>query len=309
MGDYTFKGITRVFRDNLSENLLGGTLEFCRWAALNAGGFQNVPLDLSGVYGGNRSQLRCVSDPRYDDGQVWEGFRGDWVWESGVSYNQQPISISGVYVNGTYTNDSSFFIDYPNGRVIFNSGLALSSTIKVEFSHRTVSFVSANDAPISEIFFGSYHTENTAVSGSPLADLRRQLPIVALQINTGRSYEPYQLGGGQWVNTDGFFYVIAEDDFQKTSLVDLISLQNEKAYWIPNFGMMKDSGVYPINLDYRGSLVDTPMQYPEMVESYPWRKVYLHDIQTYNRQNLEYRGGKLYGAIVKGTFMSVMENI
>ncbi len=312
MSDYTFKHTSRIFRDNLTENLLGGTLEFCKWAALNAGGFQNVPLNLSGVYGGDKSRLRLVSDPRYDDGQVWEGFRSDWVWESGITYDTQPVTISGIYIDNVfYSNDESeYYIDYPNGRVIFNSGISTSSVVKSSFSHRTVNFYSSEYLPISDIFFGSYRVEHTDYltpsSGSWSKLLDRQLPLIALQLNTDKSFEPYEIGGGQWISTGGVFYVLAENNYDKNSLVDLLSLQNEKTFWIPNFGQMKDSGVYPYDFDYLGKLVDNPVQYPDMVTYYKWRKVILENTRVYNQEHLNYKGGRLYGAIVKTTFTVIM---
>jgi len=314
---YTFKGVSRIFRDNLSENLLGGTLEFCKWAALEVGGYQNIPLELSGIYGGNRSQLRPAYDPRYTNGQVWEGFRSDWVWESGVSCTPPPIPISGVYINNSFhpVSGTDYYIDYPNGRVIFNSAISTSAVVKTSFSHRTVNFISSDNIPISDILFGSYHVENTdfltAASGSrsQLGDLKRQLPLVALQINTGKNYEPYEIGGGQYVVTNGTFYVLAESEPDKTALVDLITLQNEKTYWIPNFAQIKDSGVFPYNYNYRGELVDSPIEYPNLIDNYQWRKVRLEDIAVYDRGDVAYKGGTLHSAIIRAKWTAIMGNI
>jgi len=78
--------------DNLGSNYLLNNLEenlktFFDWGFLNIGGFVNVNIPVSGLYGGNFSQLKSTSQPAYRDGQVWQTFRKDWVWENNINYN------------------------------------------------------------------------------------------------------------------------------------------------------------------------------------------------------------------------------
>ena len=87
-----FKGVTSIQKDNLSNNLLLSLQDFLSWGFLQIGGFQNITRSpaVSGSYvpdNVSRYRLRNSSDPSYEAGQVWEGFRNDWVWESGFNYN------------------------------------------------------------------------------------------------------------------------------------------------------------------------------------------------------------------------------
>src|SRR5579859_2905287 len=96
------KGVTDIGRPLLTEMLESNISQFFQWGLLNVGNFFQVRIPTSGAYGGDFSRLRLGDDPNFPAGQVWEGVRKDWVWESGLNYAVQPIQISGVYVNGSY---------------------------------------------------------------------------------------------------------------------------------------------------------------------------------------------------------------
>jgi hypothetical protein len=309
----TFNGVDSIFADNLSNNMLYGVVDFLNWASLNAGGFSNVTRNpaISGVYGGQRYKLRPVSNPNYNNGQIWEGFRGNWVWETGVNYYQQPIHISGVYVNNTFVpNNSGYYINYRDGQVIFDTAISTTSTLEAEYSYRTVNYKPINEGLIPDLFSNSYHQENnyisTSGSRSQLAQLRQQLPLIAVDINTNRRFKPLQLGGGQWCYNDVVFYILAENNSDKNALVDLISLQNDKTIWIYDRMSMKSGENYPVDLNYQGKLVDSPIQYPELVDLYPWRKISFTKTQSYDYGILQHG---LYGEVVKTTIEVPMGNI
>ncbi len=314
MSDYLqFKGLTQIFEDNLSNNLLYGTVDFFKWASLNAGGFSNVTITppISGAYGGSRYRLRPVNDPRYTNGQVWEGFRPDWVWETGVNYSYQPIHISGIFINNTFiSNNSGYYINYPQGQVVFTTPISTTSIVNAEFSYRTVSFKSITNNIVPDLFFNSYNVEGTYLSTSgsrsQIADLKRNLPLVGVDINTNRRFSPSELGGGQWCYLDAIFYVLAESDTDKNALIDMISLQNDKTFWIYNRSVMKSGEFFPPDLDYRGTLVDSPTQYPELIDKYAWRKISSSQTRSYTATSLPYN---LHGGIVKTTFIILMGNI
>ena len=79
-GDST---VSSIIQDNL--------IEFFDWAIMDIGGFNNVSVPQTDVYGGDRHKLRLVNDPRYTSGQVWEAFRGNWVWQSGLVYSLEAL--------------------------------------------------------------------------------------------------------------------------------------------------------------------------------------------------------------------------
>ena len=144
MGDST---LTPMISDNI--------IEFFDWAFLDKGGFFNISIPSSGHYGGDKHNLRLVDDPRYTSGQVWEGFRSNWVWQSGLSGDTQPLvtqnwespGVSGVFVNGGFyaSGDATYghYIDYPRGRIIFDSAISTTSAVTAEFSYKWVDVVRA----------------------------------------------------------------------------------------------------------------------------------------------------------------------
>ena len=105
-------------------------LSFYDWGFLDAGQFYNIHIPQSGIYGGDRHKLRVASTPNYASGKVWEGYRQNWVWESGIDgTTEQPTTISGVFVDDTFyatgNTTKPFYVDYPNGRVVFDNALPL----------------------------------------------------------------------------------------------------------------------------------------------------------------------------------------
>ena len=263
----TLKGVQRYGEQHLSSELEDGVVKFFEWGLLEAGAFFNVEIPTSGIYGGNAHRLRLVDDPNYTKGQVWEGFRSNWVWESGVFSDDPPINISGVHINGTfyatyshhpnYNASYSHIIDYPNGRVIFDSPITDSSVVTTEYSYRWVKFIYANNEPwFRQLQFDSIRSDNPDFlqtgSGdwSQLAQTRTQMPVVAVEVVPRRRFKGYQLGGGQYVWTDILFHVMAENESERDKLVDIISMQNDKVIYLFNSDRLAKESRMP--LDYRG---------------------------------------------------------
>ena len=95
--------LTNAQDATLSNVLLDNLVNFYDWGFLDRGSFFNIKIPQSGIYGGDRHKLRLVDDPNYSDGQVWEGYRQNWVWESGISATAtQPTRISGIFVDNTF---------------------------------------------------------------------------------------------------------------------------------------------------------------------------------------------------------------
>ena len=85
MGEFDLKGFNRVTDLNLNNHIQDNIIEFFDWALLNKGNYFNVDLGELSPGGDDYSRLRLSSDPNYTAGQVWEVFRGTWVWQSGVN--------------------------------------------------------------------------------------------------------------------------------------------------------------------------------------------------------------------------------
>jgi|TARA_R110000824_G_scaffold115222_2_gene266268 hypothetical protein len=272
----------------LSNVLLDNFVSFYDWGLLDRGQFYNINIPESGIYGGDRHKLRSAQDPNYSNGQVWEGYRQNWVWESGISAtDEQPITISGVFVDDTFYSIGNatkpFYIDYPNGRVVFDTALTTTSTVQLEYSHKWVQVIPAQGVPwFRQIQQGSFRNEEgfqVSDSGNwvQLGQTRVQLPAIAVEVVPAKSLQPYQLGGGQWTNTDILFYVISENHWECTNLMDAILYQNDRTVHLFNPTAVAISGVLPFN--YRNELNENAIPsglYPNMIDDFFYRRCWIN---------------------------------
>jgi hypothetical protein len=273
----------------LSNILLDNFVYFYDWGFLDRGSFFNIKIPHSGIYGGNRHKLRPVDDPNYSDGKVWEAYRKNWVWESGISATtQQPISISGLFINNTFyaTGNVSkpYYIDYTNGKIIFNTAISTTSNVQLEYSHKWVEVVPAQGIPFfREIQLGSFRNDDGfQVSNSggwaQLGETRVQLPTIAVEVLTPQSLQGYQLGGGQWVNNDIVFYVLTENHWECMNIMDSILYQNDRTIHLFNPTSVAISGTFPFN--YRNELNANAVpsgMYPNLIDNFFYRQCYIYD--------------------------------
>jgi hypothetical protein len=273
----------------LSNVLLDNFVYFYDWGFTDRGSYYNINIPQSGIYGGDRHKLRLADDPNYTSGQVWEGYRKNWVWETGVSASvDQPIQISGVFVDDTFRAtgniEEPYYIDYKNGRVVFDSAVSTSSTVKIEYSHKWVEVIPAEGVPFfREIQSSSFRNEKgfqVANSGgwAQMGQTRIQLPALAIEVNPAKSLEPYQLGGGQYVNTDLVFYVMAENHWECANLMDAILYQNDRNIHLFNTTAVAVSGVFPFN--YRNELNENALpsgMYESLIDNFFYRKCWIND--------------------------------
>ena len=149
-----------------SNILLENFLTFYDWGFLDKGAFYNISIPESGIYGGDKHKLRPVKDPNYSDGQVWEGYRSNWAWETGVSIDTEPTRISGIFVdNNTFRAtgnvEQPYYINYPDGRIVFDSAISTNSTVHLSYAHKWVNVIPAEGVPwFREIQQGSMRSDN-----------------------------------------------------------------------------------------------------------------------------------------------------
>ena len=319
MGLFNLKGFDSVFDTTLNNELQDNIIEFLDWALLEKGNYFNVTLGETSPRGFDYSQLRLSSDDNYTTGKVWEGFRGNWIWQSGVDYSPSPIvvsgldnshahpGISGVYVDSVFyptatTGNYAYYVDYHDGRVVFDNPLPTGSVVKAEYSYKWINVVYANEVPwIRDIQYRSYDLTGEFLKTGQgewdqPPDARLQLPTIAIEIVPRRALRGYALGGSQWVDTDILFHCIAEDERTRNKLVDIISLQNEKTLYMFQSDFVAASGDMPV--DYRGMPVSGAMRYPDLVKNHYGGHLRLSNSSV---QGMESINTNLYGGIVKLT--------
>jgi hypothetical protein len=315
MAEFNLKGFDTVFDATLNNELQDNILEFLDWGLLEKGNYFNVDFGETSPNGFDYSKLRPSSDDNLAAGKVWEGFRENWVWQSGVNYSPAPIvgtshtqpGISGVYVNNTFYPSNTagtyaHYVDYYNGRIVFDSAIPTGSTVQVEHSYKWINVMYANEVPwIQDVQYRTYDmTSEFFINGKGKwdrpPDARIQLPAIAIEVVPRRSMKGYQLGGGQWVYTDILFHCIAENESVRNKLVDIVSLQNDKTIFKFDSNLIAASGDFPI--DYRGTPVSGALRYPDLVNAHYGGRIRFIDSSV---QGMDTVNSNFYAGIVKLT--------
>lgn len=305
-GTFTkLKGVPKVGEMLLSNQIETNLISFFNYGLLEAGGFYNVRMPQSGAYGGTFDTLRLVDDPNYSTGQVWEGFRGEWVWESGLDLSTQPIRVSGVYVDNTFRPASgvgtyAHTVNYPLGRIVFDSAISSSATVKAEFSHRWATFTTVDSPWFRQVLDSSFRVDNPHFaqfgSGSwdQLGTTRINLPAVAVEVSKV-TLSPFALGGGQKVNAQVSFHILAETSWDRNQLKDILINQNNRNIY---FFDVNDIPEHRFPLDVNGSPTPSGFMYPQMVNIYEsggfrWRKAFLEESTGFNIPIENYFGAQV----------------
>lgn len=271
----SFKGINNISEAGMDTHLAAGLKYFFDWSFLEIGAFFNVKIPTSGQYGGQQHQLRPVNDPNYQNGQVWEGFRKEWVWESGIDFATQPVSISGAYVDNAFyplstTGSYSHYIDYPLGRVVFNTPITPVSGVSLEYSFRWCpvfyddppwfqapeSFSFRNDGPNFMAGSGQWNQ---------LAQDRLEMPCIVMQFGRRHASRGLMLGGGQIISQDIQFNILSENQNDARRIRDIILDQDEKSFYLFDLNQLANDDRFPLTA-YGSLNPNRPPSYPELVQ-------------------------------------------
>ncbi len=162
-----FKGVNSISQDLLLNILEANFKMYLDWAFLNIGGWFDASINTSTLYGINQhSKLLPVHDPSYQDGRVWQGIRKDWVWETDITFNSSsPLPISSVVVGSNTINKSdNFSINYPLGRIIFNTPINIASNVNLNYSYRFVQTHRSSESPWFNVLqYSSLNTSNADI--------------------------------------------------------------------------------------------------------------------------------------------------
>jgi hypothetical protein len=308
-----FKGVTNISETHLTEILKTNFYFLLNWGFLEIGGYFNVRIPTSGAYGGADHRLRPIKDPNFTNGSVWGSFHGQWVWESGTVQPDQPIRVSGVYINGNFTSVN--YVDYANGRVILNSGISTNSVVTAEYSYRYANIYPADDIPwLRTVQYNTFRSDSDQYmlfgSGTwgNIGNNSVHLPAVIYEVQDGH-FEPYALGGGTKAYNEILFHVVAEDGVTADRIADILANQYEKTMFLFDVDYLANSGVFP--LDHLGRLNDGAKTYPQLVEAkedggFRWRKFTIEDTTKQPRTVIN---NNLYDRTVRMTTSTVLTSI
>lgn len=291
--NYTrFNNVTSLNDHQLISQLEENIKTFLDWGFLNIGGFVNVKIPNSGLFGGNFSDLKSSDQPGYTPGQVWQAPKKEWVWETGVSYNgTSPNRISGVYVSNTFypsptgSGTIGYNINYPLGQIVFNKPLAASTPVKLEYSYRWCQVLKGGSNEFLTQLQGESYSPSPDINLKNKGDYqissshRIQMPCIIIE-PIARSYsKPWQMGSHDFaVDQDILLHVFAENYHDKIKITDIIRFQKEKVIRLYDSLKVVKSGANP--LDHKGSLNINGKNYSDLVNNpeYLWNKCFFKEI-------------------------------
>ena len=253
------------YSTNVSKLIEANLISFLDWGFIDYGAYTNVVPNVSGAYG-DFSRLRPVNDPNYTNGRVWEGIRSNWVWESGIQFGT-PLKVSGVFLNDVLTT-SGYQVDYPNGRIIFDTAKATSSIVRCGHSYKEVQFIPGRNNPLfQEAQTRSRKPSDTNFligSGNYLGFTQNKinLPCVSIEV-VDRQDSPYQVGGGYWSDFRVKLTILGESDYEVSKIADILVDQEEKIIFAFDIDQMASANAFPLNFD--GSLASGAKSYPDLI--------------------------------------------
>lgn len=301
-GNEKFSGVSSIGQHLFLSQIENNLKSFLEWGLLNIGAYINVSIAQSNIHGTNPALLKPTSDPNFDDGQVWQTMRKDWVWEDSVRFSgesstySEPILISGIYINNSFypadSPDPKYTIDYINSRVIFDNPISISSDIKMEYSYRWAQIYTYDHAKWWQQL--QYRTDDNALHFNQISqgdfslfsNNRIQLPSIIIESVPRGTSRPYRLGDKSLVmDQEILLHIISENRYDRNVLIDILRLQQDKVINMYDTNTVIKNGVYPYNID--GSLNSNRLRYDEL----------LSDTQYLN-----------YKAMIKDVFASDVES-
>lgn len=264
---------------------------FFDWGFVDSGAFNSVSISATDIRGSDRSKLKLVHDPNYTQGRVWQTFHNNLVSESGTTVGS-PIQISGVFVGSTFYSALSgdYTLDYPNGRVIFDSAIPTGSVVKMAYSYKNITIVDSQDVPFLRELQGNWNDltdkqYNQSKSGewSVNGERRLQLPVIAFETSVLVDRSPYELGSYRNLIDDTTkVHIFAESETEAKNLSDIVADQFPRTLFLLDIDRIAKSGDYPINYD--GSKNDNFKTYPQLIGTdsntmYRLKRIYIKDSQ------------------------------
>lgn len=289
------KNIHSINQDLLLNIIEANLKMFLDWSFLKIGGWIDVDRPSNSLYGNELYRLSVANDPSYISGSAWDALKKDWVWEGDniLFDSRSPTAINGIFVNNQFISNTSntYYIDYPNGRIVFNTPISTDSIVEVEYSYRYIQVYRAND---SEWFLTVQYPDpnNRAITRLESGDWKIgqnntiQLPAIVIESIPRSRSRPYEIGsGGLVIEQDFAFHILANNKNDRNKLIDILRLQQDLTISLYDTNALSADDKYPLN--YNGSLKTEPLIYPLIIDQYKWKKCWLKNINVFEAESLD----------------------
>jgi len=258
---------------------------------LREGLYSTVSSGLPNGYGQDTSVMTPLDDePGTSLGQVWQSAYKNWVYESGippsVSGIAPPIVASGITVDSVFYPDTTVgafahYIDYPNGRVVFDTPISTNSVVQGEFSFKevTVDFADRFDNERMDLLTETTFKDNPQQSDVQNYPLKRNRTLPAIWIEIlSRKNDGYELGSKSLVSDFmGMLHIWSRD----TYLMDLVEDILADAHRDVLIGINFNTAPFPLlskgrrNPAWPGYAAQARLWQP-----WTWQRIYLDNMET-----------------------------
>lgn len=190
-----------------------------------------------------------------------------------------------IYVNGIENTDNT--INYPHGKVVFDSALNNGDVVTATYSFRNVQTYISDQTPwIYELQYDTMDpsdlqwTQNLDSGNfSPNSSKRVQLPAILIEtVNNGTS-TPFQLGSlTARLKQDIICHVVSQNKFERNNITDILRKLHDKTIWLYD---QYELGKRNYNsLNYDGSVNSNGLVYKDIVQNNDlrWRKAYFDSV-------------------------------
>lgn len=293
-GNFTsLPGIDRItdatFDEQISENLIA----FFDWGLLGIGAFFNVKRPSV------RSKFHPVDTPNFVFGRVWETSKGNWVWENNIPYSLQPTQISGVYIDDVFVpKDTGYYINYPDGQIIFDEPVASTSRVEMNFSYRRFNLYESDSDWFHQVVFDPLPESGVR---DILAKNRVYLPAVIIEVIPDTTFTPLQLGDNSVIeNQSVLFHIISDNDEDRNKFIYILKRMYNKTIWFYNTNKVAQENKFPLTPE--GSVSSNALTYPGLIEEFAWKKCIFSNIRPQDITSQL----PLYRAVVRATLQVYM---
>lgn len=219
--------------------------------------FDHMLLHKGEAYKTYTTKLYNYTDSRITSGKVIYGSPyKQWVCDQSITGAVIP---TGFTIDGipTLTGTSGLFIDYENGRIIFNSGVSTSLNITGTYTAKEINSYATNQPEEALIIEGKYITNSKyTVTSNYVAPHAPAAPAAFISIEDIDN-EPFAFGGEDKTSITAKCVVFCENLYQLDGVLGLCADSfNEVFSKIPmsanpigEFGRVK-TGIYPTGYNY-----------------------------------------------------------
>jgi hypothetical protein len=308
--DPNFMMVDNIGSTNILNELENNLKSFLDWGFLNAGGFVNVTRPTANISSFNLHILKPIKDKQRLDNTVWQTPRKDWVYETGIQYeNSSPIDVSGIYINNIFypgpsgSGSITYSINYPEGKVYFSNPLPSNSLVAAEYSYRSIQVYKMEEFPYWKgIQYRSLENKN----GFSLTDRgdfsidsehRIQLPAIIIETAPPNDAKPFRLGDKSLIlNQSVLLHILSDNNTQKNNIIDIIRLQQDRFWWLYDTDSVIKDNVYPLN--YNGSKNSIGKNYLDIINDskYRWLKSRITEVSI---SEVFFPNLRLYGSVLR----------